>query len=562
MPANCHKTIVTFFTILVVFVFAIPVARAANVGEVVEFNVDANYDAPGRQKVSAVLVASTPSLYFYVETDVWNAKNTVAKDRILANLNITSDEFSNKIYPTLTSLFGQETTPGLDGDVKITILFESGIENIGGYFRSADQYSKLQVPSSNQREMLYLPVAHLENPRVKEFLAHEFVHLITFNQKDRLNGVAEETWLNEARADYASTILGYDDNYEGSNLASRVRDFLASPNNSLPEWQNTKYDYAVVNVFMHYFVDHYGIQVLADSLKSKLTGIASINEALAKSGAKENFSQIFTNWTIATVINNCAIGVKYCYTGPSLSSLKINPSLIFLPLTGDSSLSTNNSTKNWVGNWQKIIGGNGDLKLQFSAAIGLNFKVPYIVYDKNNDYVVKFIQLEGGRGEINIKDFGINYNSLVVMPSLQSKTTGFGANDLTYPYVFTISVTKPGVQDDSALIKQLQDQIAVLNKQIADILAANGQTPNLGGCALQNNLYVGVSNSASVKCLQQFLAGQGQTIYPEALVTGFFGSLTRSAVVRFQVKYGIPATGFVGVLTRAKINALLNSHGG
>jgi peptidoglycan hydrolase-like protein with peptidoglycan-binding domain len=60
---------------------------------------------------------------------------------------------------------------------------------------------------------------------------------------------------------------------------------------------------------------------------------------------------------------------------------------------------------------------------------------------------------------------------------------------------------------------------------------------------------------------------QGSDIYPEGLLTGNFGNLTKSAVARFQEKYknevllplGLSeGTGFAGVLTRQKINQLLN----
>ncbi|MDP1629722.1 MAG: peptidoglycan-binding protein, partial [bacterium] len=55
-----------------------------------------------------------------------------------------------------------------------------------------------------------------------------------------------------------------------------------------------------------------------------------------------------------------------------------------------------------------------------------------------------------------------------------------------------------------------------------------------------------------VRILQQWLA-EDKTIYPEGLVTGYFGPLTRAAVKRFQQKYDIDQVGIVGPLTRAKL---------
>ncbi len=256
---NYNKIIFTAIFAIMICFFSVRNVTAANVGDYVNFNVDQNYDATGRTQVPATLIKTTSSLYFYIETSWWNAQNQTQQTEILANLDNLSNEFTNKIYPTLTSAYGAEWNPGIDRDNKITLLFESMNNNLGGYFRSSDEYSKLQAPDSNEREMLYMPISQIASLQLKVFLAHEFVHLIAFNQKDRMQGVQEEVWLSEARSDYASTLLGYDDVYDGSNLQRRVQDFLNQPGDSLTEWLGTKYDYAVESLFIHYLVDHYEI---------------------------------------------------------------------------------------------------------------------------------------------------------------------------------------------------------------------------------------------------------------------------------------------------------------
>lgn len=44
--------------------------------------------------------------------------------------------------------------------------------------------------------------------------------------------------------------------------------------------------------------------------------------------------------------------------------------------------------------------------------------------------------------------------------------------------------------------------------------------------------------------------------YGDYLDTGYFGKVTLASVKRFQAKYGIPTTGYVGKLTRGKLNEL------
>ncbi|MSU54454.1 MAG: hypothetical protein EXS48_01250 [Candidatus Staskawiczbacteria bacterium] len=531
-------------------------AFAAISGDLTTFNVDKNFEVSENLKVQSVLVKTSPNLYFYVEKIWWELQPSAKQNEILGKLDALSVEFDNNIYPTLTSVFGLEWRPGVDGDARITLLFHQMKDGAVGYFRSADGYVKLQIPDSNEREMVYLSLANIESPQLKSFLAHEFTHVITFNQKDRKNGIQEDVWLNEARADYAPTILGYDSVYEGSNLQKRVRDFLNNPSDSITEWQGKKYDYAVANVFMHYLVDHYGINILSDSLKLKSIGIVSLNEILLKNGYAEDFSRIFTDWTIANIINNCVDSTRYCYLTSSLKNIRISPTLNFLPLTGNSSLSVANVTKYWAGNWQKIIGGNGDLVLEFSTLAGVNFKVPYIIFDKDNNYSIHMLALDSDRkGRINIKGFGEKYSSLIIIPSLQGKLGSFFESELAYLYTFKVSISGQVQEDEAVIIQQLLAQIELLKKQIA---AITGGTVNATCGTLNHNLYAGVFNSVDVRCLQQFLAGQDSAIYPQALVTGFFGSLTRAAVVRFQAKFQIPQTGFVGILTRAKINLMLN----
>lgn len=61
-------------------------------------------------------------------------------------------------------------------------------------------------------------------------------------------------------------------------------------------------------------------------------------------------------------------------------------------------------------------------------------------------------------------------------------------------------------------------------------------------------------SGTQVTLLQQLLVRDG--VYPEAIVSGFYGPATQAATKRFQQKYGIEATGIAGPQTRAKLNEL------
>lgn len=555
--------------LILIFSFVVPVTAFA---DGIPFHVDKKYDTSAREEISANLIKTTSKLYFYIDDSWWSSQNYQRQQEILARFNVLASEFENNIYPRLTSVFGSEWKPGVDGDERITILFHQMKEDAGGYFRTVDEYIRVQAPESNEREMLYLPTGQIDNAQLKNLLAHEFVHLITFNQKEKIWGVSEEVWLNEARAEYAPVFLGYESIYQGSILERRVKIFLEQPSNSLTEWQNLKYDYGIANLFIRYLVDHYSVSVLFDSLHSKKIGIEGLNEALLQNGFKEDFSQIFTNWTIAVLVNNCSLGQKYCYLSENLKNFRLIPSLNFLPLSGRSSLSVTDVTKNWSGSWQKFIGGSGGvIKLSFGTLAGLNFKIPYLIEDKDGKYSISFLFLDQNqKGEIYISDFGTQNRSLIIIPSLQTKISGFDGNEATYPFTYTVAAVERTPDQEEKLIEEFLIKIDFLKKEIAKVIAQINRILGKNSVSCQQitgNLSLGSSNP-QVKCLQEFLKSQPE-IYPQGLISGYFGFLTQSAIIRFQGKYSseillpsglIKGTGFVGPATREKINQLLGEY--
>ena len=110
-------------------------------------------------------------------------------------------------------------------------------------------------------------------------------------------------------------------------------------------------------------------------------------------------------------------------------------------------------------------------------------------------------------------------------------------------------------------IAQIQAQIAALTAQLNALIVQGGQPS--GGGVLTKDLKQGMTDP-EVSSLQSGLK-LDSAVYPEGLVTGYFGSLTKAAVIRFQEKYasevlapvGLSAgTGYVGSMTRTKFNAL------
>jgi len=553
--------LVVIFIGLLFFSFSV---KADTVGEKRNFYIDPNFDKYNREEITAILIKTTPHLYFYADKEWWDFAD---QEEIYSAVSKLGEEFDNKIYPTLTSIFGPEWNPGIDKDPHIYILIHPMDKAGGGYFNSGDEYPKIQNPRSNEHEMIYLNSKYINSSLEKSFLAHEFTHLITFNQKENTYGVSEEVWLNEGRAEYAPTLVGYDDDYENSNLKIRADLLAEDPSDSPFDWSGREIDYASVNLFIHYLVDQYGIDILVDSLHSPKVGVESINYALQKNGYKDDLAKIFLNWTIANYINDCNYGERYCYLNKNLRNFKIFPQINFLPLSGQSVLTFADITKGWTGNWYKIIGGNGNIKFYFESLSGVPFNVPYIIKKKNGSFSVHFLSLDkNGKGEVEISDFGRDVISLIFIPSVED---GSPLDNRYFSFSWKISVEKDKneselIQELLAKIDELREKIASVQKKIEEIL--NSKEKKITCSEIKHNLFFGMRNNNEVKCLQEFLKSQGKEIYPEGLITGNFLFLTKKAVIRFQEKYAEEiltplglrkGTGFVGPATRKKINEIL-----
>jgi len=500
------------FFIFLFLIFIPFFSFADEYGEKRIFNVDPNYDYLKRERIFAILIKVSQNGYFYVEEDWWQALPSFEKEKYAKIVSDLAKEFDTKIYPTLTTILGQEWKPGIDKDEKITILLHRMKTEVGGYFREADEYEKNISPTSNQREIIYLNLNFLEDPAIKPYLAHEFTHLITFNQKNRILNVEEETWLTELRSEGAPAILGYKE-----HLEARKNLFLKNPKDSLVEWKNTGSDYGIVSMFANYLYDYYDQKIFSDTLHSTGTSISAIEEYLKKNNFKENFSDVFRNWAIAVLVEDCSLGEKYCYKNEALKNLKILPETNFLPLNSESSLVIFRSLKDWEGDWQRFIGGYGNLYLEFNGEDRAIFDVSYLLCDKLNKCQIGFLKLDQNQdGKIFIPDFDKNYLSLTLITFSKTKTSDFEKEMPYYSYSLKIS---SGKTVGTPLPPTTTSPVS----------------PKISCTKILNNLKYGM-RSPEVKCLQEFLKSQGPEIYPEGLVTGYFGPLTLAAVKRFPAK--------------------------
>ena len=409
--------------------YSIPATQAQGVQN--NFYVNPELDTTGRSKVASTLRYESVKAYFYVEDSYYADLSQAQRGQLSQKLSELALDFDEDIYPVLTRTYGAEPNPGIDGDSVITILITRMQSGTTGYFLPRNQQPRSAEPSSNEREMLYLNSDIIFTTYAKSHLAHEFVHLIGYEQK----GTSEEVWLSEAMSEYAPTLLGYNAPYQDSYLQNRVRNFTSFPSDSLELWRQRDIDMAASSLFVHYLVSKYGTEVLTEIMQSQNIGRDAINSAMDNLGRTEKFEDIFTNWHVTNYANGTP-GETYSYAQPlSFSNLHVPASVQYSMFT-NSFINTSLAVQHTSALWIKFVPGQlgenstNTLRLEFDSRDSQGaFLVPYIKTDIYGRTTVSQLELYGDKGSADFYDFGTDILSVVLIPvnhkQLDGSTSGF-----------------------------------------------------------------------------------------------------------------------------------------
>jgi len=545
---------------LILGLLIIPAFSLAAWSQTTSFFVDPNYDSSGRTQFDAQLIKTTNQIYFYADKNWY--QNFNQKSELNTKLYNLSSDFEYKIYPFLTNLLGFEDKPGVDNDSRIVIVLEPLKDNYGGYIQSGDNYLKTIYKTSNEGQIIYLNadlILKADSNFLDYELAHEFTHLITLKQKPEA-----ETWFYELMSEFAGQAIGVDTT---QITKQRAQNLLYSTEINLKDWKNSDKDYSKVYLFALYLKEQFNNQLFSEALKyPSKDGLVSFDEVLKKRGTNfeevypvesslREFDRVYLNWLIANVVNDCSVGIKYCYQNSNLKNFRVLAYSYYLPMQAKSLLSVTDSLYSLIGKWQKLNGGLGTVKLKFSIPEQTPItKIPYIIEDNQGKKTLEFFDFSSSNiQEIYVNDMGGKNTAIYFIPFLGSLTQ----DNKLYYYSFEAQSLENNPQTEQQIILKLTQQIVELKRQLAQLelqLAMTKTDQGNSSCSIfSQDLYYGMKAS-EVKCLQQFLANLGNNIYPEKLITGYYGPLTQAAVQRYQALKGIITTGYFGPLTRAKVN--------
>jgi hypothetical protein len=226
-------------------------------------------------------------------------------------------QFDNAIYRNEVMEFGEEPNPGIDGNPKV-FIFLLDIQDdytpsvgsyIAGYFNPSDEYDTSVSPFSNQKELFNMDIdpAVPGDETFLRTLAHEFQHMISWNQKTNLRGVNEDTWLEEALSEAAPLFCSYGPDY------SRVIGYQMLPWDSLLGWFGDISDYSTVYMWAQYLHDRVtntdgdGHNVFWNINHTTDVGIDAVNTGLNAVGYGKDFSTVFRDWSMANYLGLTAI---------------------------------------------------------------------------------------------------------------------------------------------------------------------------------------------------------------------------------------------------------------
>ncbi|WP_155918553.1 Ig-like domain-containing protein [Heyndrickxia ginsengihumi] len=251
-------------------------------------------------------------LYSGSHANVWVNNNDITSDEAA----LLGREFDNHIYTSDVDNFG--TPSDVDHNGKVNILcydIQDGFSGdggyIAGYFSPMDLFN---VENSNQSEIFYIdtyPLMGMGSSKdvsaAYSTLAHEFQHMINFNQKVLVQGIDQtDTWIDEGLSMAAEQI------YTGAPLQDRI-DYYNSDSDitnghSLLYWDSygdTLANYSLSYLFMQYLKDqcNQGDSIFKELINDPHSDYRAVEDLIHKYiDPNLTFGQFMTDFRAALVL--------------------------------------------------------------------------------------------------------------------------------------------------------------------------------------------------------------------------------------------------------------------
>lgn len=259
--------------------------------------------------ITSLLVATSERANAYVDLlDVGRMSNDSIKVQV--------ERFSETTYPLVTSAIGPPSD--VDNDGKIHFLYTNRVNPDNSLFGSAAFFHAGSLLSVNQggdgnlSDMFYID-PDTDPWRMHGLLAHEFQHLISFNQRVLIrNGQPEVLWLNEGLSHLCEDLIGENRAHNDWHVDLLLRNTSGGP--LVTTSHMGQMSRGAAYLFVRSLVEESGTGILARLVQSDAIGLENIEAA-----AGRRFGEIFERHVARLFLSGLGINANLSFTAAPLA---------------------------------------------------------------------------------------------------------------------------------------------------------------------------------------------------------------------------------------------------
>lgn len=343
-----------------------------------------------------------PNVYVVVDDEEWGVSiDQTQVDRIVDHFENQSvgDFPAQGIWDLNTSHFGDPPNP-LDGLDRIFLLYYRFNIAADGFFWYFDQYPDGSQPfASNEADVVYLATDSTDTPGSNYMLAvaaHEFQHMIQFNQDSN-----ENSWVDEGFSELAMWLFGHPDT---------ISSFNTNPDNCLTSFDGNWSDYIQVYLWTLYAYEQFGGQAMIwDLAHDPLNGMAGYLEALTTHGYTGTMEDVFSDWSAANYLDDETVpDGRFGYSGEDLPPFSAFRTHITYPESGSGSV------QNWGTDYLRLTEFGGTPIFDFDGADVREFRLEAMAIDPVLPTLVTTIVPDGSSDAYFVWPEANGYNEVVI----------------------------------------------------------------------------------------------------------------------------------------------------
>ncbi len=221
---------------------------------------------------------------------------------------IEMGESFDQIYEQDRAIFGNENSPGIDGDPRIHIMNASPLTvcdvteanshtcGLGGYYASNNTLPVTVDIQSNEMELFVMNGSFFGSTTYLDILAHEFRHMIEDNYDAN-----DLDWEIEGSAMLAEDLLGFP-----NDPIARGNAFLGNPDQQLNRWTdgNTLPYYGQGYLMNRYIYNRLGSDLYMAFATHPDNGFDAVDAIAVENGLDFNGQSIWLDWLTALAIHS------------------------------------------------------------------------------------------------------------------------------------------------------------------------------------------------------------------------------------------------------------------